>query len=102
MILMPELAEPRSANCLAKMLRLRAREIDESGIRIEIADALQERRKVGIGERNTDRLDDLAAGLEEAGLERGLGFDPRRPIVDQVTTRLLPFLAAHSAMIQDC
>ena len=83
MILMPDLPSPRSANCLAKMPRLRAREIDERGIRIEIADALQERRKVGIGERNADRLDDLAAGLQEARLERRLRFDPRRPIVDQ-------------------
>ena len=39
--------------------------------------------KSGIGERDTDGFDDFAAGLQEAGLERGLRFNAGRPVVDQ-------------------
>src|SRR5262249_48662096 len=62
---------------------LRAGEIDESGIGVEVADALQKRRKVRIGQRDADRFDDLAAEYGEALLERVLPFCARRTIVDQ-------------------
>src|SRR5215471_6731420 len=39
--------------------RLRARKVDEGRVRLEVADALQERREVRVGERDADRLDDL-------------------------------------------
>ena len=68
---------------MAKIAGLRARKINERGVGIEVADALQERREIGIGERDADRFDDLAAGLDEAGLERRLRFDAGRPVVDQ-------------------
>jgi len=68
---------------LGEDARLRAREVDERGIRIDVADALQERREIGVGERNADRFHDLPAELGEALLERGLSFRARSPFVDQ-------------------
>src|SRR5262249_49963022 len=66
---------------LGENARLRAGEVDEGGIGVEVADTLQERRKVRIGQRNADRFDDLAAELGEALLECGLRFGARRPLV---------------------
>ena len=40
------IAEPPFGELLGEDARLRAREIDERGVWIEIADALQERRKI--------------------------------------------------------
>ena len=51
MILMPELARPRSANCLAKTPPA-AGEINERRIRIDIAYPLQEGGKIRISERD--------------------------------------------------
>src|SRR5262249_17998138 len=68
---------------------LRAGKVDEGGIGVDVADTLQERRKVRIGQGDADRFDDLAAELGEALLERGLRFGAR------------PSLAATSPMIQD-
>ena len=76
----PRLVQAALGELLGEDAGLRAREIDERRVRIDVADALQERREVGIGERNADRFDDLSAELGEALLERGLGFGARAPI----------------------
>ena len=68
---------------LGKNTRLSAGKIKESGIWIEIANTLQERGKVGIGKRNSDRLDDLTTKFGKALLECRFRFNARRPLVDQ-------------------
>ena len=68
----------------------------------DVADALQERREIRIGKRNAHGFNDLAANLFEPRRERGFRFAPGAQSLTSVTTRLLPFLAAHSANIQDC
>ena len=48
-----------------------------------VANALQKRREVRVGERNADRFHDFAADLLEARGEGGFPFDAWGPIVDQ-------------------
>ena len=82
--------------------RLRAGKIDERGVRLDVSDALQERREVGIGERQADQLDDLAADLEESGFERRLGIDAGHAFNHQGDNPLSAVLQAHAPMIHDC
>src|SRR5437762_5155861 len=70
-----ELARERTA--------LLAREIDERGVRCEIANALEKWREIRISERYLQLLDHLPAAGRERVRERGFRFSARRPIVDQ-------------------
>src|SRR5947209_1528252 len=59
---------------------LLAGEIDERGVRLEIADALKERREIRIGQRNLELLDHLSTAGRERIREGGFRFSARRPI----------------------
>ena len=67
---------------LGEQAGLEARKINEQRIGLVVARPLQERREIGIGERHPHGFDDLRAALGDALLERGFGFEARRPVVD--------------------
>src|SRR5215471_19109597 len=81
--------------------RLRAGKVDERRIGREIADTLQERRKVGVGERDAHLLDDLAAAWLKLAMNAVSASMPGAHSFTSVTTRLLPVFAAHWPMIED-
>jgi hypothetical protein len=58
---------------------LRAGEINEGRIRIDVAYPLQEWGKIRISKRDANRLDDLPPCLDETGSESSLCFNPWRP-----------------------
>src|ERR1700738_1818606 len=61
--------KPALCKLLGENTRLGAGKIQERRIRVEIANTLQKRGKIGIREGNSDRFDDLPAELGEALLE---------------------------------
>ena len=95
-------AEAAFGELLGEDAGLRAGKIDEGRVRIDVADALQERGEIRIGERDADRFDDLAAAWAKRALNAVSDSMPGAQSLTSFTTRLLPFFAAHSAMIQAC
>ena len=71
------LVEPTLDELLDEGAALPGRHEHEDGIGLGVGGALQERRKVGIGERKADGLEHFSARLGEGVLEGVLGVDAR-------------------------
>ncbi len=74
----PGLVEPALDELFDEGAALPGRHKDEDGVGLGVGRALQERREIRIGEREADRLHDLAASLGEGVLEGGLRVDAGR------------------------
>src|SRR5262249_51253845 len=78
----PGISQTALSELFGESAGLRTGKKDESGIGMDVTDALEERCEVRIRQRNADRLDDLAAGLNEASFKGGLCFDARSPVIN--------------------
>ncbi len=96
------LAEPLLLELPGEHRRQRARKVDEGGVGLEIGDALQAGAKSGLASgTRSDSMISPPTWVKRVLNELSASV-PGAQSLTRVTTRLEPFLIAHSASVQAC